>query len=459
VINECDEQQYRSLARTVRLIATHLPLTILGVALLTSMQPIEAWCQKSRSTNQSRQKTQTGGSSATSSDWLQWGGQGRDFAAPAVELATSWPAGGPRKLWSRDLGDGYSGIAVEAATLYTAYRRGTQDVVTALDAQTGKTLWEYAYEAPFKNDYSEAVGPGPYAMPQVIGDRLVTASGIGQIHSLDKKTGKVVWSRDLYQEFGGFPLIYGYSCHALPYRDSLIFLAGGDGSAALSLRQSDGVVLWKKLNFFNAYSSPLLIDVDGQPQVVALLADRVIGFSPDNGRLLWEHLHDTQFGIAISTPVWAPGNLLFISSAYNTGSRVLELRRLGGKTRVKELWYNQKLQSHFSTVIRHGDYLYFTSGYNGPAFMTCVNMRSGRVAWQERGFAKGQLVKSGEKLILLDEEGTLALIGATAEGLRVLAKESLLQRASWTPPTLSGSTLYIRDRKSLMALDLSAESK
>lgn len=124
---------------------------------------------------------------------------------------------------------------------------------------------------------------------------------------------------------------------------------------------------------------------------------------------------------------------------------------------MKELWHNQRLQSHFSTVIRHGDYLYFTSGFNGPAFLTCVHLRSGQVAWQERGFSKGQLVKSGEKLILLDEDGTLALIEATPAGLKVLVKESLLQRTSWTPPTLSGSTLYLRDRKSLMALDLAAK--
>jgi outer membrane protein assembly factor BamB len=89
--------------------------------------------------------------------------------------------------------------------------------------------------------------------------------------------------------------------------------------------------------------------------------------------------------------------------------------------------------------------------------MTCVNIRSGQVAWQERGFAVGQLVKTGERLILLDEDGTLALIEAAPAGLKVIAKVSLLQHASWTPPTLSGSKLYLRDRKSLMALDLAAK--
>ncbi len=454
--NECCKDRGRSGAQAAGLAASQLLLTILCVALLTLSQPIEAWCQKQRQSNQSRPKSKTGATSTRSSDWLLWGGSGRDFVAPDTELLSPWPAGGPRKLWSRDLGDGYSGIAVEGTTLYTAYRRGSQDVITALDARTGKTLWEYAYEAVFKNAYSEAVGPGPYAMPQVIGDRLVTASGIGQIHSLDKKTGRPVWSHDLYEEFGGYRLEFGYSCHALPYKNSLILLAGGPDAAAIALRQSDGAVIWKNLMFENSHSSPVLIDVDGQPQVVALIASEVIGFSPDDGHLLWRHGHNTELGLAISTPVWAPGNLLFISSAYNSGSRVLELHQSGGKTTVKELWYNQKLQSHFSTVIRHGDYLYFTSGYNGPAFITCVNLRSGQVAWQERGFAKGQLVKSGEKLILLDEDGTLALIEAMPAKLKVLARESLLQRASWTPPTLSGSKLYLRDRKSLMALELAA---
>jgi outer membrane protein assembly factor BamB len=455
MISERLEQESPGIARAIPMSGSRLLLTILGVALLTLTQPIEAWCQKRRPSNQSRQKTRTGPTSAPSGDWLQWGGQGRDFIAPATALPSSWPAGGPRKLWNRKLGDGYSGIAVEGTRLYTAYRRGSQDVITALDARTGRTLWEYAYEAPFKNIFNGA-GPGPYAMPQIVGDRLVTASAIGQIHSLDKKTGKVAWSRDLYTEFGATRLVNGYSCHALPYKDGLIFLAGGRGSAALALKQSDGAVLWKNLDFPNAYSSPLLIEVDGQPQVAALMQSQVIGFSPDNGQLLWQQPHNTEDGMAISTPVWAPGNLLFISSAYNGGSRVLELHQAGGKTTVKELWHNQKLQSHFSTVIRHGNYLYFTSGFNGPAFITCVNLRGGQIAWQERGFARGQLVKVGEKLILLDEDGTLALIEATPAGLKVLAKEPLLESMSWTPPTLSGSTLYLRDRKSLMALDLAA---
>jgi len=293
-------------------------------------------------------------------------------------------------------------------------------------------------------------------MPQVVGDRLVTASGIGKIHSLDKKTGRPVWFRDLYVEFGGTRLEFGYACHALPYKDTLILLAGGTFSAATALRQSDGAAVWKSLQFKNAHSSPVLIEVDGQPQGAALVASEVIGFNPDNGQLLWRHPHETQYGLAVSTPVWAPGNLLFVSSAYSGGSRVLQLSQSGGKTTVKELWHNG-IQSHFGTVIRQGEYLYLSSGHDGPALMTCMKLRSGEIVWQKRGFAKAQLLAADGKLILLDEDGTLALAEATPAGFQVLAQAPILQSLSWTPPTLAGTKLYVRDRRNLMALDLAAQ--
>ena len=126
---------------------------------------------------------------ASAEDWQLWGGKNRDFIVSTSGLADSWPASGPKKLWAKPLGDGYSAIAEEGGVLYTAYRRRLSDVITALDASTGKTLWEYDYLNPFTNDFSEKVGPGPYAMPEVIGDRVVAASATGKIHSLNKKTG------------------------------------------------------------------------------------------------------------------------------------------------------------------------------------------------------------------------------------------------------------------------------
>jgi outer membrane protein assembly factor BamB len=371
--------------------------------------------------------------------------------ANSAGLADSWPATGPKKLWSRALGDGYSAIAEEGGVLCTVFRRGTKDVVTAIDAATGKTRWEYEYENPFSNG---DIGPGPYAMPQVVGDRVVTASGTGKIHSLDKKTGRPVWSHDLYAEFDGTRLQFGYSCHGLPYKDTLIYMSGGRGSGAIAFRQSNGAVVWKALEFTNSHSSPLLINVDGQPQVVALAASVVVGFNPDNGTLLWTHEHNTNYGLAVSTPVWAPGNLLFVASAYGTGARVLQLSQSGGRTVVKELWYDPHIQLHFGTAIQRDGYVYLSSGYDGPVFMTAVELKTGRIKWRERGFAKAQLLYADGKIILADQDGTLALCKASPEKFQVLSKASVLQSIAWTPPTLVGTRLYVRDRKTIEAFDL-----
>jgi outer membrane protein assembly factor BamB len=387
-------------------------------------------------------------------DWTTWGGKNRDFIVNTAGLADSWPAAGPKKLWTRPLGDGYSSIAVENGILYTAFRRSGAEVVTAIDAAIGKTLWESGYQIKFTNSFREKVGPGPYAMPQIIGDRVVTASAVGTVHSLDKKTGRIMWTRDLYHEFDGTPLEFGYACHALPYKDTLIFLSGGDGDGAVALRQSDGATVWKSLKFANGYSSPILINVDGETQAVGLGGKSVFGFDPENGRLLWSHPHETQYNLNISTPVWGPGNLLFVASAYGVGGRVIELHQSGGTTSVKELWYDPHLELHWGTAIQRDGWLYFVSGYNGPALLNAVEMKTGKIAWRQRGFAKAELLFADGKFILADEDGTLALLRMSPEKPDVLAKAQILESIAWSVPTLVGTHLYLRDRKNLVALDL-----
>jgi outer membrane protein assembly factor BamB len=368
-------------------------------------------------------------------------------------------------LWKRDLGEGYSAIAADGDTLYTMYHRNLpywlifseqQEVVVALDARTGETRWEYPYKVAFRSAYAE-VGPGPHVMPQIVGNLVFTAGVTGMVHALDKKTGQLVWQRDLYEEFGGTRMEYGYSSHALPYKDNLIVMAGGEGKAILSLKQSSGEVVWARQTFRNAHSAPLLIDVDGQPQVAAVAADRIIGVNPDNGELLWSFPHNTQYGLAISMPVWGDGNLLFFSSSYGHGSRVLRLSREAAKTRVEEVWYSGRVRIHFGSIVRIGDTVYGSSGHDGPAPLTAVDVHTGKILWQSREFAKASFVLAEGRLVLVDQEGHLGLATATPEGLTVHAKVLMLSPNAWTLPTLAGTRMYVRDRKIVMALDVGAK--
>jgi outer membrane protein assembly factor BamB len=391
---------------------------------------------------------------ADSAAWRLWGGPNRDFKASSTGLADSWPETGPPRLWSQILGDGYSGVAAESGLLYTAFHRGDEEVVRALSGTNGETVWEHSHTAPFKNSYSEGAGPGPYAMPQIIGDSLFFLGSTGKFYALDKRNGSVLWSHDLYQEFNGSRLEFGYSCHPLPYKGNLIVMVGGPRNSLMSFSQKDGSIAWKNLTFQNTHSSPLLIDVDGQNQVVVVTEDMILGVDPDSGRLLWAYPHPTMHGLAISTPVWCGGNNLLVSSAYSGGTRVLHLSRNGESTRADEIWFDSKLQVHFGSIICKGDTVYMSSGHGAPVILRAVDVRTGRVHWQNRDFAKAQLLWADGKLIILDEDGNLGLATVTPDGIKIHARVELMTRLSWTLPTLVGATLYIRDRKTIAAYDL-----
>jgi len=180
----------------------------------------------------------------------------------------------------------------------------------------------------------------------------------------------------------------------------------------------------------------------------------IAGLDPNNGTLLWSHPHKTSWNLNIALPVWGDDNILFISSAYGSGSRALRLTRDGNKTKVEELWANNRFRIHHGTIVRVGDYAYGSSGDFGPAPLMAINVKTGQVKWQERAFPKASFIYAGGKFIVLDEDGTLSLAKFSPEGVNVLSKASLLSSNSWTAPTLAGSKLYIRDRKSIMALDV-----
>jgi outer membrane protein assembly factor BamB len=403
-------------------------------------------------------------------DWSQWGGPTRDFKSPSTGLAASWPASGPRQVWSRALGDGYSAIVVDGGTLYTMYRpvkgfistmvgrvmgnSSSPEVVVALDAATGKTLWEHVYDAPLLPDMGMEYGPGPHSTPLVAGDLVFAAGVTGKLHALDKKTGRVVWAQDLWKDLGGTKQGRGYSCSPMAYGSNLIVSVGGRGQALVAFDQKTGRIAWKNGNFDPSPSSPLLIDVDGQPQLVFFHGNGVAGVDPASGATYWNHGHPTDYGLNISMPVWGEDHLLFMSSAYSGGSRVIELRQSGGRTAVKELWSNRRMRLHIGNAMRLGDLVIGASGDFGPAIFTALNVRTGEAAWQERGLARATSVYADGKLLLLDEDGVLALARPDARGLNIQSRAEVLTNRSWTVPTLVGTKLYLRDRVNIKALDL-----
>jgi outer membrane protein assembly factor BamB len=275
------------------------------------------------------------------------------------------------------------------------------------------------------------------------------------MQAFNKKSGDVVWSHDLYREYGGTKMGRGYSCSPLVWKNTVIVTVGGAGQALMAFDQKTGAVVWKKHDFSLSPSTPTIINVDGQDQLVIVLADHIVGMNPNSGDLLWSHPHNCDWGLNITPPVWGAGNILVVSSAYSGGSRALQLNQQDGKTTVKELWASRRMRVHHGTMIRLGDLVFGSSGDFGPAPMTAVDVRTGNTIWQDRAFPKANFVFADGKVILLDEDGVLALVTLSPQGMKVISKTNLLSHLSWSPPTLAGTRLYVRDRKMIVAVDLS----
>jgi outer membrane protein assembly factor BamB len=404
---------------------------------------------------------------AAPSAWTQWGGPHRNFTVQGRALADAWPDTGPRVIWSRPLGTGHSGIVAAEGRLFTMYRTGNgrtrggpfdaEEAVIALDAATGKTLWEYKYPSPLA-DFS--FGAGPHSTPIVVGDRLFTFGTYKQLHAFDVQTGKVLWSHDLVKEFNAPTLLIrpvvkaGYGCSPIAFEDTIICSVGGPGQSVMAFRQSDGSVVWKSGDFLTSEAAPILIDLGGRPQLVVFGGGTINGLDPRNGKILWSHPHDPGNDLNCGTPLWGDEGILVISSAYKAGTRGIRLVQKGDRTIPEELWFTNRVRFMFLNAVRVGGYVYGTTGDFGPAFLTALDVKTGEAKWQHRGFGRASLLHADGKAIILDEDGDLALARLTPEGVTILSQTKIFETTSWTAPTLAGTTLFARDREKIVALDV-----
>jgi len=379
---------------------------------------------------------------SASAQWPQWGGKDRNFHSSATGLAEEWPEAGPRKIWERPLGAGYSSIVADRGLLFTMYRSGDDEVVVALDAETGATEWEHKYRP-------SSGGEAPNSTPTIEGDRLYTLGVSGMLCALDKNSGKLAWSHDLVKEYQAKRPQYGFSTSPLAYGGSLILPVGGAGYGVAAFALEDGKLLWHEQDLEEVYASPILIDVEGEVQVAVLAAGRLVGLSPENGELLWSEPIEGEQNLA--TPVWCSDNLLCVTAG-TSGSVGLRFSKADGKTRVERAWKNDEQISQ-TTVVRVGEFFYGCTGHD-PFFVTAIHAKTGEVAWQEVGLSMANLLAADGKILLLDAEGVLALATASPEACEVISKVNMLKPQAFTAPTLADKNLYLRDLEKIIAIDL-----
>lgn len=379
-------------------------------------------------------------SPAAAGDWPQILGPQRDGKAAGEKLADSWPAGGPRVLWSVELGEGYAGPAVAGKTVVAFHRRERSETISALDVASGKPLWQTDFPASYRGGVDS--DHGPRCVPLVHGGRVFAFGAAGDLHCVDLATGKRLWSRALYGDYEGEEGYFGAGSTPIVADDKLLVNVGGKRDAGLvALALDSGRTVWKTTTEDGSYSSPTSTRTGGRTQVIFVTRMNTVGVDPANGQVQFRF----PFGrrgptVNAATPIVFDGHL-FVTSSYGVGAR---LAKLGG---TEAVWENDDvLSSQYATPIHHDGHLYGIHGREDipPAHLMCVEATTGRVRWSQTGFGVANAILAGDRLLLVTTRGTIVMAAASPERYRELGRAEVAKGVTRALPALSEGRLFLR---------------
>ena len=387
--------------------------------------------------------------SAAAGDWPQIRGADRDGSSAETGLARSWTAAGPRLVWKKTTGEGFSGIAVAGGRLYTGAAFGDLEHALCLDAATGEEVWR----TPIGKKFTEDFGNGPRSTPTVVGGRVYVASSYGDVHALDAATGKVIWSVDLQKAYGAPVPQRGYSPSPLVDGDLVLVEAGGtEGRWLVALEAATGKLRWSVGDGPAGYSSPIAVTIDGVEQYVFVrrAEPQIISVKPD-GSQYWTH---QGWPASITMPMFVPPDRIFISASDDGGAVLLKVSDKKGKAVVEEVWRNRLMKNHFNGSVRVGDFIY---GFDNGTFK-CVSAATGEQRWAHRGLGKGSLLAADGLLLVLSDQGVLVLAEATPDGYVEKGRVQALEGRTWTAPSLAAGNVCMRDHDEIACYDVSAKA-
>jgi outer membrane protein assembly factor BamB len=397
--------------------------------------------------------------SAWAEDWPQWLGPRRDGSS--AEKVVAWK--GPLEIvWRQPVAAGHSSPVVAAGKVYvfTRVQDRDEEQLQAFDAASGKPLWQIAYD---RGKFFSPFGTGPQGTPVVAGNRVYTYGATAILTCFDTD-GKQLWQVDTLKQFNvgaKEKLQFGAACSPLIEDGKVMVHVAAKAAPIVAFTADKGGVAWKALDDGASYSSPIIIGTAAQRQVVFFTAKGLASLSPKDGSVFWQYPFVDKLLESSTTPVLVGDRL--VASAITIGTVALKLRDQGGRPAAKEDWRSAKLTSYFTTPVAVGaEHLYMVTASNPLAFTTpeatlrCIDLASGKEQWKRPGVGKfhAALLRTGnDKLLMMEEDGTLVLIDPSPKAYQELARSKVCGHA-WAHPAISGGQLYVRDEKELICVRL-----
>jgi outer membrane protein assembly factor BamB len=391
---------------------------------------------------------------ALAADWPQWRGPQRDGISTETGLMKSWPEGGPPQVWLfNDCGLGYSGPSIVGGRLYIMGARNDEEQLICIDVNGGKELWQAPIGEALENNW----GNGPRGTPTVDGDHVYALGAQGTLICARADNGSLVWSKKM-QDFDGKIPTWGYSESPLIFKDLVLCTPGGEGGAILGLDKKSGEKKWQMEGVTTGahYSSIVHSTRNQGPECVQLLADQVLGFNPEDGKLLWSEPWPGQVAV-IPTPI-VKDNLVYVTTSYGVGCMLVEV---SDDHSVEKVYANKTMKNKHGGVILVGDHLY---GYSDDVGWVCQEFMSGERVWREREeLGKGSITYAeGRFYCLGEDEGDVVLIEESTEGWKEQGRFKLEPQTTqrkpqgkiWTHPVICDGKLYLRDQELLFCFNI-----
>ena len=379
----------------------------------------------------------------TGADWPGFRGPHRDGIVTGVRIETDWSHTPPVQMWRHPIGPGWSSFAVRGDLVYTQEQRGSEEVVSCYQLSTGEPLWRHGDKARF---WESNAGPGPRSTPTLDKGRVYTFGATGIVNALDAVSGAVAWSRNAASDTGTKTPEWGFASSPLVVDDQVIVATAGK---LASYNIATGEPRWQGTDGGVSYSSPQLANIDGVAQVLLLSQAGAASVALADGALLWKHAWP---GYPIVQPALTPDGNVLISVSDNSGTRRLAAAHGSSGWTVEERWTSAGLKPYFNDFVVHNDHAY---GFDG-GILSCIDLKDGKRTWKGGRYGHGQLIllRDQDLLLVLSEEGELALVAANPAQFTELAHAPALEGKTWNHPVVAGSVLLVRNGEEMAAFRL-----